>query len=140
MTTFVLDCSVAVTWLIDEEATPQTDALLDRLREGRAFVPGLWRLELGNVLAQAERRNRIAPSRIPAHLRLLDQLPIVTDPETDERAFREILTLARSESLTTYDASYLELAMRLGLDLATRDRALIRAARRVQVSTLPDQP
>ena len=137
MSAFVLDCSVAVAWLFDDEATPETDALLDRLKFDGAFVPGLWRLELGNVLARAERQKRIAASQIVACLDVLDRLPIVSDAETESRAFREILALARAERLTTYDAAYLELAMRMGLQLATRDEALVQAARRVAVETAP---
>ena len=134
---FVLDCSVAVAWLFGDEATPETDALLDRLKDSGALVPVLWRLELGNVLAQAEKHKRITAIQIAKHLDLLDRLPIATDTETESRAFREILTLARTEGLTTYDAVYLKLAMRRGLDLATRDKQLVRAARRLQVETLP---
>lgn len=137
MSVFVLDCSIAVAWLFDDEASPETDALLGRLREDGALVPGNWRLELGNVLTQAERRNRIAGVQIAAYLDLLDRLPIVTDAETESRALREILTLARTENLTTYDAAYLELAMRRNVQLATRDRALIRAARGIGIETLP---
>lgn len=137
MSAFVLDCSVAVAWLFDDEASPETDALLERLRDDGALVPGLWRLELGNVLAHAERRSRITASQIAAYLGLLDRLPIVTDTEMESRALREILTLARTENLTTYDAAYLELAMRRNTELATRDKALIRAARGLGIETLP---
>lgn len=137
MSVFVLDCSIAVAWLFDDETSPETDALLDRLKADGALVPGLWRLELGNALTQAERRNRIAAAQIAAYLDLLDRLPIVTDAETESRALREILTLARTENLTPYDAAYLELAMRRNVELATRDRALIRAARDIGVETLP---
>lgn len=135
---YVLDCSIAVAWIFDDEAGPETDELLDRLKATRAFVPALWRLELGNVLIQAERRGRITASRIAAFLELLGALPIVTDDETDNRALREILALARSESLTTYDAAYLDLAMRRSLPLATRDTALVRAAKRVNVEIVPE--
>lgn len=137
MSAFVLDCSIAIAWLFEDEAAAETDALLDRLKDSEAFVPALWRLELGNVLARAERHKRIAAAQIAAGLALLDRLPIITDAETETRAFREILTLARTEHLTTYDAAYLELAMRHGVELATRDKELIRAAGRVQVDTLP---
>ncbi len=137
MSSFVLDCSVTVAWLFDDEATPETDALLDWLKFDDAFVPGLWSLELGNVLARAERQKRISAPQVAACLGLLGHLPIVTDTETESRAFREILALARAERLTTYDAAYLELAMRMGLQLATRDKALMQAARRVAVETVP---
>ena len=136
MSEFVLDCSIAVAWLFDDEATPETDALLDRLKEDSAHVPGLWHLEIGNVLARAERRKRASGAQIAAHLELLGRLPIVTDTETQPRAFREILALARAQRLTTYDAAYLELAMRRGITLATRDKALVQAACRLGVETL----
>ncbi len=137
MNGFVLDCSVAATWLFPDEATPETEALLDRLQTEGALVPGIWHLEIGNVLVRAERRKRIAKATVATYLHLLRRLAIVTDPETDQRALREIVLLARECGLTTYDAAYLELAMRRGVQLATLDRALIRAAHYMQVETVP---
>lgn len=138
MSTFVLDCSVALAWLFQDEASSKTDQLLKELRDGRnAIVPNLWRLELGNALTQAERHSRITAAQLTTALELVRNLPITTDVETDGRAFREILNLARTSPLTTYDASYLELAMRHGVPLATLDKALIRASHRVAVKTLP---
>ena len=61
-----LDCSVAVMWLFEDEATPETDALLDQLAGDTALVPLHWRLEVGNVLAQAERRGRVTPAQVAA--------------------------------------------------------------------------
>lgn len=137
MTGFVLDCSVAVAWLFPDEGTPETEALLDRLKKEEALVPGIWHLEIGNVLVRAERSKRIARSKVPAYLSLLRRLAIATDSETNERALRETLMLARECGLSTYDAAYLELAMRRGVQLATLDRALMRAARYMQVETVP---
>jgi len=134
---FVLDCSVASAWLFEDEATAETDALLDQLANGAALVPLHWRLELGNVLVQAERRGRITPAQVAASVELVNRLPIEVDAETDTRSFREVLALARSTNLTTYDAAYLELALRRGLRLATQDRALVRAALGLKVTTLP---
>ena len=137
MSLFVLDCSVTVAWLFADEASPRTDALLQRLTEGVAVVPNLWHLEVGNVLAMSERRGCINSSQNASCLELLGRLPIEVDAETGRRALREVLSLARAEKLTTYDAAYLELAMRRTMPLATRDRALRRASRRVGVTTLP---
>lgn len=116
-------------WLFPDEASVETDRLLEVLQneEGGALVPGLWRLEPGNVLTQAERRKRITAVQLTTALELVRELPITTDGETDNRAFSEIVNLARTASLTTYDASYLELAMRRAIPLATRDSALARA-------------
>ena len=137
MSVFVLDCSVASAWLFEDEATAETDALLDQLANGAALVPLHWRLELGNVLVQAERRGRITPAQVAASVEFVNRLPIEVDAETDTRSFREVLALARSTNLTTYDAAYLELAQRRGLSLATQDRALVRAALGLKVTTLP---
>lgn len=137
MSGLVLDCSVAVSWCFEDEASPETDALLERVRDGGALVPALWHLELGNVLVQAERRKRLTAANTTTRLELIADLPIVTDDETPTRALREVLTLARAEGLTTYDAAYLELAMRKGLPLATKDRTLRDAAKRAGVASLP---
>ena len=116
------------------EASPESDALFEQVRDQGAVVPGLWHLEVANVLLQAERRGRIAPGDVTMRLELIAELPITTDNETTARAWREILALARAEGLTTYDATYLELAIRRGLPLQTKDAALITAAKRSGVA------
>jgi len=130
----VIDSSVALTWCFEDEASPQTDALFERVRDDGAVVPALWHLELANVLLQAEKRGRIATGDVATRLELIAELPIATDHETAARAWREVIALARAEGLTAYDAAYLELAVRRGLPLSSRDDALIRAARRIGVA------
>jgi len=137
LTSVIVDASVALSWCFDDEASPETDAVLDQVRRHGAVVPGLWHLEIANVLLQAERRGRNIQGGVVARMGLLTQLPVAIDPETVARAGREILTLARAEQLTAYDAAYLELALRCGLPLASKDEALIQAARRLGVSVLP---
>lgn len=137
MTGLVLDCSVAVSWCFADEAAPETDALLQRVRDETASVPALWHLEIGNVLLQAERRGRITMAAAAARLELLGALPIATDDGTPLRLLRDVVALARAENLTTYDAAYLELAIRRALPLATKDRRLQQAAKRIGVEILP---
>jgi predicted nucleic acid-binding protein len=136
MSGFVLDASVAVAWCFDDESSPAAWALLDRLRTAPAQVPALWPLEIGNILVGAERRRRISQARTVEFLGILGDLDIRVDPDVPGRAFRDVLPLAREQRLTTYDATYLELAMRLGLPLATKDAALIRAAAALRLATL----
>lgn len=133
----VLDSSVALAWCFEDEASPETDALLEHTKSEGAVVPSLWHLELGNALVQAERRGRSIQGGIIARLALLAQLPIQVDAETAGRAWREIVALARAERLTTYDAAYLELAIRRANALATKDRVLRAAAQRIGVAVLP---
>jgi len=136
VTSFVLDASVAVAWCFDDEGTPAAWALLDRLRSAPAHVPALWELEIGNILLAAERRRRITQARAVEFLGILGELDIRVDPDLRGRALRDVLPLARERRLTTYDATYLELAMRLGLPLATKDTALARAAAALRIKTL----
>ena len=136
MTSFVLDASVAVAWCFDDESTPAAWALLDRLRTAPGHVPVLWALEIGNILLGAEKHRRITRARTTEFLDIVGELDIRVDPDVPGRAFRDVLPLARERRLTTYDAAYLELAMRLGLPLATKDTALARAATGLHIKTL----
>jgi predicted nucleic acid-binding protein len=133
----VVDASIALTWCFEDVATPETDGLFARIRDEGAIVPDLWRLELANVLLQAERRGRITGADVALRLELIAALPIIVDGETTRHAWRDTLALARSERLTSYDAAYLELAVREGTPLATRDRELADAAKRRGVAILP---
>lgn len=134
MTLCILDCSVAMSWCFEDEATPEGDQLLAQIGKEGAWVPNLWHLEVSNVLLQATKRKRITISQRSAILDLLSQLPIETDQRTHRRAFREGLMLAEQYGLSLYDASYLELALRKALPLASHDRSLIDAAERAGVS------
>jgi predicted nucleic acid-binding protein len=136
VTGFVLDASVAVAWCFEDESTPAAWALLDRLRTAPGHVPALWALEIGNILLGAEKRQRITQARTVEFLSILGELDIRVDPDLAGRAFRDVLPLARERRLTTYDATYLELAMRLGLPLATKDKALARAATALRIKML----
>ena len=91
---------------------------------------------VGNILLGAERRRRITQARAVEFLGILGDLDIRVDPDLPGRAFRDVLPLARERRLTTYDATYLELAMRLGLPLATKDAALARAAAALRIKML----
>jgi predicted nucleic acid-binding protein len=140
MSAVVIDSSVALTWCFEDEASPETDKLFERVRDDGAIVPGLWYLELSNVLLQAEKRGRISTGDVATRLDLIAELPISTDQETTARAWRDILSVAMSEGLTTYDATYLELAVRRGLPLLTKDNDLAQAAVRLGVVVLPAPP
>jgi predicted nucleic acid-binding protein len=139
MSGFVIDASIALAWCFDDEATAATSALLDRFEDEHAEVPSLWHLELANALALSERKGRVTPARTSEFIALIGGLPIVTDELTANLALSIVLNLARSERLSAYDASYLELAMRRGVPLATKDDDLAKAARRVGVALLPTE-
>jgi predicted nucleic acid-binding protein len=133
----VIDSSIALSWCFEDEASPETDVLFECVRDDGAIVPELWPLEVSNVLLQAERRGRISAGDMALRLELIAGLPVAIDPETAARAWREILVTARETGLSVYDAAYLELAVRRGLPLLTKDGELANAGRRLAVTVLP---
>lgn len=130
---FVLDASVTLAWAFRDEMNPYTAAVLRSLATEEAFVPSVWPLEVGNGILVAERRGRLTQAETVQFLTLLRHLPIQLEAETAERVLRETISLARERGLSTYDASYLDLAMRVGVPLATQDQDLREAAARCGV-------
>lgn len=124
---FVLDNSVVCGWLLPAQATPYTDAVAERLPEGRAIAPSLLRLEYTNVLRTACKRGRLIASQAQDFIEQLALLPLDIDREVPAPA--ELLALALRHDLSVYDATYLELALRTQLPIATQDAALASAAR-----------
>jgi predicted nucleic acid-binding protein len=135
---FVVDSSFALAWVMRDEAAPATDQALDSLGAGaRAFVPALWHWEVANALLNVERRKRASKMEISGHLLRFQSLPIDVDEAATNQAWGATHLLAQRHRLTSYDAAYLELALRRGLPLATLDRDLAAAAAREKVPLLP---
>ena len=122
---FVVDASVAACWCFPDEKSTAADTAMDRLLYDEAIAPGLWTLEITNILVVSERRGRISPEETDAFLGDLARLPIGIRRDADPGT---LVALARKHQLTTYDASYVELAARIGAALATLDRRLAGAA------------
>lgn len=136
MADLVVDNSVVMAWCFADAGGEYADRILDRLESEEVLVPAIWPLEVGNVLLVAEKRKRLTQADSIRFLALLGKLPITVEQETPDRMLKEILALAREYNLSTYDASYLDLAMRKGLPLATLDEALIKAAAKSKVAVL----
>jgi len=132
----VLDSSVTLSWCFEDERTPATTKLLERVTEAGAVVPTLWRLEVANALQTSVRRGRIDAGFRDASLSDLALLPIVTDADTGTYAWSTTLRLAERFGLTVYDAAYLELAQRRSLPLATLDEPLRAAGHALGVPLL----
>jgi predicted nucleic acid-binding protein len=129
---FVVDASVAIAWLFEDEVTPETEAVLDRLYNEEAHAPGLWELEVANVVLSAERRGRMSENASVQIMERLTDLPIRINP--DSPRIHHLLEVGRRYGLTSYDAAYLTLAQQLDLPLATLDRDLAAAARLADVA------
>ena len=123
---FVADASMVAAWLMPDEQSPETDALLDLLREAPALVPDLLRHEIRSLFLAAVKRQRVRESFLPWAMQRFNQLPLRQMGPGDDHA---VLTLARVHELSAYDAAYLALAITEGAALATLDRKLAAAAR-----------
>ena len=134
---FVIDTSVVITWCFKDEASQYADSVLDSLEHFTAIAPSIWPLEVGNVLLAAERKNRLSEADSIRFIALLFELPISVDQEPPERMIKEIFALAREHKLSAYDASYLDLAMKRGIPIATLDNRLMKTAKRSNVSIMP---
>lgn len=124
---FVLDNSVVTGWYLAGQSTAYSQSIAIRLEQDRALVPPLWQMELANVLKTACGKGKLELNQARQILDALGQLPI----EVDTGAMpgqRQLFELAMRHSLSSYDAVYLELAIRHGLPLATQDEQLKRAA------------
>ena len=123
---FVLDNSVACGWFLENQATHYTEAIARRLEDDQAFVPQLWEPELTNVLRTACLKQRLTAQAAQQVLERIGSLPITVDRQASRPS--EILALALRFGLSSYDAAYLELALRLQLPVATLDGPLRDAA------------
>ena len=134
---FVVDASIALAWVLPSQASSIADALLKRIEVGDgAIVPPLWFLEVANGLLVAERRKTIAAPERRLALERLSALGLMVDDASAHDAFAQTSGLAEQYGLSVYDAVYLELAIRRGLPLGTRDRALQSAAERSGIPRL----
>ncbi|MDO8447156.1 MAG: type II toxin-antitoxin system VapC family toxin [Deltaproteobacteria bacterium] len=136
MKSFVIDNSVVMAWFFEDEASDYTVAVLESLTKYDCIVPSIWPLEVANTLLVGERRGRATEAKAARFITLLNSLPIQIDPETSRHALLDTLQLAREHHLSSYDAAYLELAMREGVPIATQDKALKKAAKKCGVKLI----
>jgi predicted nucleic acid-binding protein len=136
VTTLVVDCSATIAWFMPDEKTIEAEAVRDRVTDEGAVVPALWPIEVGNTFLLAVRHRQISAEQRIRALQRLATLPIRIDDEALTHAWEETLALAERFRLTLYDACYLELAQRRNLPLASLDRELRTAARKLGLTLL----
>lgn len=122
---FILDCSVAITWCFEDENNDYSKFVLNYCMKHGATVPSLWKLEITNTLLVSEKRNRLYIADTVKFIDLYNSLPL--NISNFNFSIHEIIQGARSNNLTAYDATYLLTAMHEGLPIATNDKALIKA-------------
>ncbi len=133
----VLDCSIVMAWYFADEKSDYADAVAHSLATQKAYVPSIWPLEVANTLLVGERRKRSTRVQADGFIERLVNLSITVDEDTSSHAWKSILSMARDQNLSAYDAAYLELPMRRRLPLATLDEKLKAAARSVGLALFP---
>jgi len=123
----IVDASVAVAWFVRNQATGYTDRVRRQARAERLHVPAVWPLEFANALWQLQRRKLLSDRQADTIIDLAEPLDIVVHKDTP--APRRLLAVAREHGLSTYDASYLDLALSLRYPVACRDGVLKDALR-----------
>jgi predicted nucleic acid-binding protein len=136
MTDFILDNSVAMRWHLESEKSADqkyAESVLLSLTEANALVPNLWHLEAANVLLGAEKRGDTSLGEVERFIAQLEGLPLHVDSLTANQSFSRTMALARAYKLSSYDAAYLELALRKGLPIATLDKGIMKSAKKADV-------
>ena len=129
--TIVIDASLAAAFLLPDESGPLVERALMHFEAARSAVaPSVFWHELRNTLLMAERRKRIAAAEVPVFLSRARKLPIEDAGAGDDL---EIVRLAQTHKLSSYDAAYVALARETGFALATIDLAMRAAATREEV-------
>ncbi|MGH2371235.1 MAG: type II toxin-antitoxin system VapC family toxin [Chloroflexota bacterium] len=123
-----MDTSITMAWCFLDEATAFTRAVLDRVGDTGALVPVIWPFEVANTLLVGQRRRRLTEAQATSFVHHLQALPITVDDGALAAPWGAVLALGRHYGLSAYDATYLELALRQGLPLATLDAQLRAAA------------
>jgi predicted nucleic acid-binding protein len=113
--------------MLPSQVTPASDAFF--LQEASVLIaPAIFAFEVRNALIRAERRGMIGSDAVDeasAQVSLVVELRPWSDRPVD---FVRLLGLARREGLSLFDTAYLDLALREGAMLASRDGPLLEAA------------
>ncbi len=125
----VIDCSAVLALCFEDEGGEYAEKLLDYYIDGAALAPEIWPLEITHALLTAVKRDRLTKAEANHFFRLAASMPIdIVAANKTLESYLPIFELAGLYNLSSYDASYLALAMDRGLPLATLDRNLINAA------------
>lgn len=130
---FVLAADIPAAWLLTHLGSSYSSRVMPRVGSDGAIVPGCWPLQIADIVRTAERQGQKSRQAGDSFLARLSYFLIRIDDETAARVWADVLSLARTHSVSVFDAAHLELALRLRLPLATTDDTLTRAAAAIGV-------
>lgn len=130
---FILDNSVSASWILEDEFDKFSEQVLELLRSEPAIVPGIWVLEMTNTLLVGFRRKRISAAKKSTTIDLIKSLPITVEYNYVQTDLDRLVQFGETYNLSAYDSAYLDLAIRLDLPLATKDKELRVAAKAADI-------
>ena len=130
----LVDASSVLTWVLREGPDPA--AVRQKLDGIDGVVPSLWRLEVVHAMLVRQRRKKNTVAEIRRFLSVLDAFPVEVIPDAGEQPLSRLFDVAKPHQLSSYDAVYLDAALRFRLPLLTHDRNLKLAAEREGVELL----
>lgn len=133
MSDFVVDNSVVLSWVLKDENSKKSQKILNNLTSSRGYVPSLWPYELANALFVAQKRDRIKEVDSAAFIKHLKKLPIFIEESEYDTITKDVLSLSREHNITVYDASYMELAIRKNIAMASFDKLIIRLCQKIGI-------
>jgi predicted nucleic acid-binding protein len=122
--------------LPDEKQTKLIDEIYNNIANNiyKVYIPSIFYLECDNVLLSALKRKRIDRTDYNEYINLLSLMPLNVDNfSSSTESLYTISTLANKHSLTSYDTSYFELALRMETSLATLDKNLAKKAKEANI-------
>ena len=133
----VADTSLMISWLLNETDVVVAEDVYNLLAEETLLVPAHWPVEIGNALGVNVRRGRIPPRLLNAIQERLNKLVVVVEGSISPADIVSLVGFAVDQNLTAYDACYVQLAAENRAPLATLDRQMRTAARRLNINLLP---
>ena len=127
----MIDNSVVLSWIFEDEHSKESQDTLNELIKNYAYVPSLWPFELANALYVAEKKGRIKEADAMIFIKNLKNLPVFIETNNFDNITKDILSLSREHHITVYDASYIELALRKNLTLISFDKELIAVCKKI---------
>jgi predicted nucleic acid-binding protein len=123
----VVDASVALKWVLNEDRTEAALALMDE----ELIAPALWLAEAANALWRHVRLGEINRDQALARLAALEQAPVAS--LASEPHLAKALQLATQADHPVYDCIYLALALQQRTYVVTDDRRFSAAAARLRL-------
>ena len=133
----VLDASLLVAWLLEEDAASSVPTLADVLQNQTLVVPAHWPTEIGNALLVNLRRGRLPSNRMEMMLDDCAAFDIAIEASIPVEKISPLARLAAAQNLTFYDAAYIQLALERAIPLGTLDRNMRSATERLGIRLFP---